>query len=101
MAVSSTGEKIQCLTDIDSDSYADVVNNYCFIMGTFTVDRLHEKQVGVQVPHPGVGPAEPDDELTFHSYYQWVPFVLFAQVISFVWFVFLFFFFVSCVESAS
>ncbi|XP_063590157.1 innexin inx2-like [Penaeus indicus] len=77
------GEKIQCLVDIDSDSYADVVNNYCFIMGTFTVDRLHEKQVGVQVPHPGVGPPEPDDELTFHSYYQWVPFVLFMQGILF------------------
>nr|XP_027217939.1 innexin inx2-like [Penaeus vannamei] len=77
------GEKIQCLTDIDSDSYKDVVNNYCFIMGTFTVDRLHGKQVGVQVPHPGVGPSEPDDELTFHTYYQWVPFVLFVQGILF------------------
>ncbi|ROT80333.1 innexin 3 [Penaeus vannamei] len=74
------GKKIDCITSVDSASFKDVVDNYCFIMGTFTVDRLHGKQVGVQVPHPGVGPSEPDDELTFHTYYQWVPFVLFAQV---------------------
>ncbi|XP_063600535.1 innexin inx2-like isoform X1 [Penaeus indicus] len=77
------GKKIDCITNVGSDSFKEVVDNYCFIMGTFTVDRLHEKQVGVQVPHPGVGPPEPDDELTFHSYYQWVPFVLFAQSLLF------------------
>ena len=77
------GKKIDCITSVDSASFKDVVDNYCFIMGTFTVDRLHGKHVGVQVPHPGVGPPEPDDELTFHSYYQWVPFVLFVQGILF------------------
>jgi hypothetical protein len=35
------------------------------------------------IPHPGIGPVYPDDEITHHAYYQWVPFVLFAQAICF------------------
>jgi innexin len=35
------------------------------------------------LPHPGIGPILPQDEITHHAYYQWVPFILFAQAISF------------------
>lgn len=35
------------------------------------------------LPHPGIGPRAPDDEVTYHAYYQWVPFVLFGQAIMF------------------
>jgi hypothetical protein len=35
------------------------------------------------IPHPGIGPVYPDDEVTHHAYYQWVPFVLFFQAVSF------------------
>ncbi|KAG0694865.1 Innexin inx2 [Chionoecetes opilio] len=77
------GDKIECMSGIDSDSFGDVVNNYCFIMGTFTVDRLHGLQTGRQVPHPGVGPAEAEDSVTYHAYYQWVPFILFVQGVMF------------------
>lgn len=35
------------------------------------------------IPHPGIGPIMPNDEVRHHAYYQWVPFVLFAQAISF------------------
>jgi innexin len=35
------------------------------------------------LPHPGIGPLLPDDEIRHHAYYQWVPFVLFAQAICF------------------
>ncbi|XP_045116946.1 innexin inx2-like [Portunus trituberculatus] len=77
------GDQIDCLTDVDSDSFNDVVNSYCFIMGTFTVDRLHGRQVGQEVPHPGVGPPEMKDSITYHTYYQWVPFVLFVQAVMF------------------
>lgn len=73
------GKKIDCMTGISSDSFNNVVNSYCFIMGTFTVDRLHSLKVGSQVPHPGVGPPETTDSITYHTYYQWVPFVLFMQ----------------------
>ncbi|KAG0694866.1 Innexin inx2 [Chionoecetes opilio] len=68
---------------VGSGSFGDVVNSYCFIMGTFTVDRLHGLQTGRQVPHPGVGPAEAGDSVTYHAYYQWVPFILFVQGVMF------------------
>lgn len=35
------------------------------------------------IPHPGIGPIYPTDEIQHHAYYQWVPFVLFAQAICF------------------
>ena len=35
-------------------------------------------------PHPGVGPAEPSyTEITYHAYYQWVPFMLAGQAMLF------------------
>lgn len=77
------GDKISCMTGIDSDAYNDVVSNFCFIMGTFTVDRLHGVKIGAEAPHPGVGPQQPGDNVTFHTYYQWVPFVLFIQGVMF------------------
>lgn len=78
------GNKIDCMTGLDSDSFEDVVNAYCFIMGTFTIDRLHNATIkGVDVPYPGVGQRIGDESITFHSYYQWVPFVLFLQGVIF------------------
>jgi innexin len=35
------------------------------------------------IPHPGIGPVYPDEKVTFHAYYQWVPFVLFGVIILF------------------
>lgn len=81
----STGKKIDCLVDKAYDSYSDktfkpfndAVNHYCFITGVFTVERPANS---TSFPHPGIGPVEPGDSVTVHSYYQWVPFVMFLQV---------------------
>lgn len=35
------------------------------------------------IPHPGVGPSNRDDDIVYHAYYQWVPFVLFFQALCF------------------
>jgi hypothetical protein len=53
----------------------------------------NRKVVGVDVPHHGVGPVDPDkalsfkdhdsDEVVYHTYYIWVQFVLFMQALSF------------------
>ncbi|KAK3854892.1 hypothetical protein Pcinc_038672 [Petrolisthes cinctipes] len=79
------GKKISCMPGISSGSFKAAVDNYCFIMGTFTVDRLHtgEHTPGEDIAHPGVGPQQPGDTVTYHTYYQWVPFVLFFQGVMF------------------
>lgn len=38
---------------------------------------------GKSAAHPGIGTHTDKDEIVFHSYYQWVPFVLFLQAILF------------------
>lgn len=38
----------------------------------------HGKHVGIEVAQSGLG--NDNAEKTYHSYYQWVPFVLFFQV---------------------
>lgn len=35
------------------------------------------------LPHPGIGPVTDEDPIRHHAYYQWVPFVLFAQALMF------------------
>ncbi|KAK4304114.1 hypothetical protein Pmani_023939 [Petrolisthes manimaculis] len=78
-------KKISCMPGVSSGSFKAAVNNYCFIMGTFTVDRLHSDGYtpGEHIAHPGVGPQQPGDTVTYHTYYQWVPFVLFFQGVMF------------------
>ena len=60
-----------------------VMDTYCWIHSTFTLPKLVSEEVGVVVPHPGVGPV-PDlnyeEEIVRHTFYQWVCFVLFLQV---------------------
>ena len=81
-----------------------VINTFCFFTTTFTVVSLSRRRVNCAtinfnfpqvrhlnetllkyqaIPHPGIGPIMPNDEIRHHAYYQWVPFVLFAQAISF------------------
>ena len=69
---------------MSSKAFADrekVINTYCWITSTFTFpDRRGE--LGTHFIAPGVSGHDPDgnNEPVYHSYYQWVPFVLFLQV---------------------
>ena len=64
-----------------------VINNYCYITGTFTVPRhyvYHEAHIGFNISQTGVGPYDPrSGEEEVKAYYQWVPFMLFLQSIMF------------------
>ncbi|KAF2358625.1 Innexin [Trinorchestia longiramus] len=73
------GEKIICMVDTEDDALQKAVQSYCYITGTYTVDKLHYGEVGVDMPHPGVGPHTMEESVTHHTYYQWVPFVLILQ----------------------
>jgi hypothetical protein len=73
------GDPINCITDGGVPGH--VINTYCWITSTFTLPHQQGKPVGTHVAHPGVGSyVEGDNETRYHSYYQWVPFMLFFQV---------------------
>lgn len=72
------GEPIACINDGAVPGH--VINTYCWITHTFTLPHQTNKPVGSHVAHPGVGGfVQGEDEKRYHSYYQWVPFMLFFQ----------------------
>jgi len=85
--ISGTGVNIDCM---HGGSIPDsVINNYCYIQGTFIVPR-HVSDIdtvpGRDNSQTGVGPYDPLDpkeELRVKAYYQWVPFMLFLQSLMF------------------
>ena len=55
------------------------------LLDEFLSGDRYNKTVGSEVPAFGVGPHNPEeDEQNYHTYYQWVPFVLFFQGILFM-----------------
>ncbi|CAH0555057.1 unnamed protein product [Brassicogethes aeneus] len=69
------GDPIQCINDRGVPGH--VINTYCWITYTFTLPHEQGKRIGTDVSHPGLG--NDNQDKTYHSYYQWVPFVLFFQ----------------------
>ncbi|XP_040571919.2 LOW QUALITY PROTEIN: innexin inx2-like [Lepeophtheirus salmonis] len=65
----------------------NVINNYCYIMGTFSVPKHYvddDSTKGRHIVETGVGPYDDQtDFVSYKSYYQWVPFVLFLQGLMF------------------
>ena len=69
----------------------DLFNTFCWIHGTFTLPSQLTGRKGLDYPHPGVGPypsttdrdlveVTPEGDEIRHAWYQWVVFILFAQV---------------------
>ncbi|XP_078050950.1 innexin 3 [Augochlora pura] len=73
------GDPINCLSDVGVPE--NVINTYCWITYTFSLPQNQAKPVGTHVAHPGLGADV--GEKRYHSYYQWVPFMLFFQGILF------------------
>ena len=77
------GKPIDCIIS-DGFSRPDMFITYCWIQSTFTIEGSHAKQnIGTVFAHPGVGAEEKDHQKRYHSYYQWVPFILFLQGVLF------------------
>jgi len=82
------GSPIDCvvkLPDEDDETHhmEKVINRYCWIHTTFSVVPAFRKEVGKEVPYPGVDKRNPEDEIIHHAYYQWVWVVLLVQAIIF------------------
>lgn len=69
------GDPINCVSDGAVSGH--VINTYCWITYTFTLPDNNVKAVGTHVAHPGLGGDYGEKKI--HSYYQWVPFMLFFQ----------------------
>ncbi|EEZ97262.1 innexin inx7 [Tribolium castaneum] len=76
------GEHIKCINDMPKAGFDRVIETFCFFSTTFTV--IDDFTYG-PLAHPGVAPygIGSKQPIRKHSYYQWVPFVLFGQGIMF------------------
>ncbi|XP_073817704.1 innexin 3 [Musca autumnalis] len=74
------GDPISCINDGSIPMH--VINTFCWITYTFTIPGQQHRQIGTDVASHGLG-NEYGQERKYHSYYQWVPFVLFFQGLMF------------------
>jgi hypothetical protein len=77
------GDPIDCISRDDIPN--NLLDTYCWIHTTFSLENAWFKKVGVEVPYPGVDKYSPvgEGKRIYHAYYQWVCFVLFFQAILF------------------
>ncbi|XP_022182075.1 innexin inx2-like [Myzus persicae] len=75
------GDPIDCLVN---GVPTHIMDSFCWIHSTFTVDKKVRGRIGKDIVQPGVGPyREGEDAVSYHKYYQWVCFVLFFQAVCF------------------
>ena len=60
-------------------------DSYCYISDTFTLPKMVTDQQNFAVPYPGIGPIGTNDhnDLKYHNYYMWVPYLLILQSATF------------------
>lgn len=75
------GKPILCTFDTNLGR-PEALNTYCWIRHTFTIPlnaSYVDRNLTDSTPHPGISPEHWSTEKRIHSYYQWVPFMLFFQ----------------------
>ncbi|XP_011500405.1 PREDICTED: innexin inx1 [Ceratosolen solmsi marchali] len=80
-ATQFVGNPISCI--VPSALPTQPINTYCWITSTFTMPDAFNRQVGLEVAHPGIANDFGDvDARKYYTYYQWVCFVLFFQAMA-------------------
>ena len=82
-------DHIHCIQD-GSDATGGTIqerafNSYCYISETFTLPNFAQKSTD-NFPHPGIGPVgsqHNSEELKYHNYYMWIPYLLLFQSTTF------------------
>ncbi|XP_015913017.1 innexin inx2-like [Parasteatoda tepidariorum] len=75
------GDPIDCISKDDIPN--ELLDTYCWITTTFSVEDAWKKEVGKEVPYPGIQKYTKGEKRIYHAYYQWVCFVLFLQALLF------------------
>ncbi|XP_013777708.1 innexin inx2-like [Limulus polyphemus] len=73
------GDPIDCIGISKKDIPTDLLDTYCWIHSTFSVEKGWNKTVGKEVPYPGVDKYTEGEKRIHHTYYQWVCFMLLLQ----------------------
>jgi len=76
------GNPINCMSDSLSDKGTELMNSYCWIHSTYSVNDKFNGTQGVDYAHPGLGEDDVNEDRlgwTHHKFYQWVVFVLVLQ----------------------
>lgn len=76
------GSPIECFCDSKSIPES-LVNIFCWISTTYSLPDLWNATVGTEVVYPGIGNSYYEPSKVYHSYYQWVVFVLYIQAMTF------------------
>jgi hypothetical protein len=71
------GKPISCRTN-EGEAPQSVLD-YCWVSSTFTLPKYTQGRIGKDHIYPGVAGHNNSDEKKYHTYYQWVCIVLFAQ----------------------
>lgn len=77
------GDPIDCIIHKDNQVKSEILDTFCWIHTTFSINEAWHQKVGEEVVYPGVKKTEKGDEKVHHAYYQWVCFTLFFQAILF------------------
>jgi innexin inx2 len=75
------GDPIDCISR--DDIPPKLLDTFCWIHTTFSIEEAWNKKVGEEVPYPGVDKTSEGKTKVYHAYYQWVCFVLFFQALFF------------------
>ena len=74
------GRPIRCMHHMD-EKPDEVLDMFCWIHSTYTVTSAFYREVGVEVPFPGVDNTRGNQkEIKVYRFYQWVFFCLILQV---------------------
>lgn len=74
-----SGDPIDCLINDIKSVPQSVINTYCWTLVTFNIPSSFSKQVGRDVPYPGIDHSIKTSDFKYYGYYQWIWFVLFIQ----------------------
>ncbi|CAG2109864.1 unnamed protein product, partial [Medioppia subpectinata] len=77
------GDPIDCLSGDKIPT--EILDSYCWIHTTFSIESAWKLKVGTEVVYPGVDNSarHPNSKRVYHAYYQWVCFMLAFQAMLF------------------